>query len=211
MSQLKNNRVFLPLKKDIMHWLKEFENIGFQDEYNEQVNKCKSMLSEDYTEPVGRYASQKECYDDYYRNGFSTIEIGKLFKVSKQYVDAMLAYKYDTELRNTNIDNRSEVSDLFNYLLYVKVPDKYGLDKLKDFGIKSTEYTLRNKYHNFGGVKLDTVKNMRHKEKLIFARKVYDDYLDGMTLRDISEKYNRGVGTISNYIKLIKKHEESVK
>lgn len=208
---MSNTRVFLPLKKDIMFWLKEFINYGLESKFNEQVTKCKSMLSEDFTKPVGDYDTQKECYDDYYMNGFSTIEIAKLFEVSKQYVDSMLAYKYDTQLRENNVDKREQVSKNFNNILYVIIPEQHTFNKLKEFGIKSTEYTLREKYRKLGGNKITTLKEEKERDMLILARKIYDDYSNGMGQEPLTEKYGLGKKTIVKYIGVITQMEESNK
>lgn len=134
----------LPMKKGLVDWIEEFDDKGINVE-GKSFNKVRELLDEDY-KPVFDKRT-KETFNNYYKNGFSINEISDLFKVSKQYVDKNL----NKGLKEDNVKNRAEYISDIGKVFYVEIPEKYGFDKLKEFGSESRIYYLNNKYKQYGG------------------------------------------------------------
>lgn len=145
-KEVNNKRVVgrLPMKKGLVDWIKEFDDKGIDVE-GKSFNKVRELLDDNYMPVFDKRT--KETFNIYYKNGFSINEISDLFKVSKQYVDKNL----NRDLKEGNVKNRAEYVSDIGKVFYVEIPEKYGFEKLKEFGSESRIYYLNNKYKEHGG------------------------------------------------------------
>lgn len=203
---VQTRRVILPLKRSLMDWVSEFDKLSLlkDREYTKEYLEAKSMIdctNKQYNKPLVNLGSQKKTYEEYYKKGYSINEIAELFEVSKQYVDTMTSQ--DRGIKDINVSVRSAIKTNIEKVVYVRVPEEYGFDKVKDLGYNSNRYILNRKYKEFGGGEIKTSSELRE----LVVNQVWEDYNEGLTYKELSQKYEKNINTISGYIR--EKREET--
>lgn len=138
-------KVFLPLKHSLQFWLDVLEQLEL-----EHIPACIQAVVDTHKTLGNTPQSQSESYRTLYELGYSINDIADYFGKSKQYVDIILATKYEPELIEKNVQKRTQLQEYFSYLLYNVLAERLGYDKLREeYHLKSSDYILKTKANKF--------------------------------------------------------------